>query len=346
MSRHSEGRKRRVAGAGLSFMLVCLSFGHARADEAPTEEPELVRAREEFRDGAELTKKHRWSDALAAFERSRALRPHAVTTFNVGLCERALGQYTRARSTFHRALDENAASGGAALAPSLVESANAYLGQIESLLVRAEVTLAPEDVDIAVDGRPLEQDRLSGDTRTLVSGTRTAGVGEPAPHGRFVLLLDPGHHVFGLSRVGLKPVVLGRSFDPGEKVDLPIALDKLDAYMQIDSDRDRVLVTVDEVDVGFAPVRLRRPAGRYHVAIRKKGLVTYKQEVLLDAGTTVTIRPVLVEEKTPLTQRWWFWAGAAALLVGTGVGVYYATAPSPERPPPAGGGLGWASDVR
>jgi Tfp pilus assembly protein PilF len=328
------------------------------ANQAEPSEADVVRAREEFLQGAELTKTNRWTDALAAFERSLKLRRHAVTTYNIAVCERALGQYTRAREMFRRALEENDAANGAQLAPTLIENTKAYTGQIEQLLVRANVQIAPDEVDIAIDGRPLERDKTApstggggggggtGPADTFVAGTRGAGPGERAPAARFQLLIDPGHHILLLSRAGFKPIALSRSFDAGQTLDLPLVLDKLDARLVVETDRDRAIVTVDDVDVGFAPVSLQRPAGRYHVVIRKKGFVPYVSDVVLDPGATVSLKPRLAEEKVALTQRWWFWTGAAALLVGTGVGVYFATAPSPQRPAPDGGGLGWAADVR
>lgn len=342
-------RRSDVAGA-IAFVLVATCAGIAHADEpspAPEEDPDVVRAREEFRVGADAAKRNRWNEALISFERSLKLRKHAVTTYNVALCERALGQYTRARQTLRHALDDNEAAGGRELATTQTDNARAYLGQIEALLAKVDVHLAPDDVELAVDGRPLERDASSDPKSPVwVAGTQPPGPGERAPSAHFQLAIDPGHHIFVLSRTGLKPIVLNRSFEPGQAIDLPLALDKLDAQLVVETRDERALVTVDDVDVGYAPVSLRRPAGRYHVTVRRRGFIPYAQDVALEPGATVKLTPQLAEEKTALTQRWWFWAGAAAILVGTGVGVYYATAPSPQRPAPDGGGLGWSVDIR
>ena len=49
----------------------------------------------------------------------------------------------------------------------------------------------------------------------------------------------------------------------------------------------------------------------------------------------------LPEERIPLTKRWWFWTGAAA-IVGAGVLVtYFATRPDPPPPPYETGSTGW-----
>ena len=58
----------------------------SEADDEPT-----VLARKEFLEGAALVRAERWGEALAAFERATKLKPHAVTTFNIAQCERAMG---------------------------------------------------------------------------------------------------------------------------------------------------------------------------------------------------------------------------------------------------------------
>ena len=72
----------------------------ARADD------DVARARELFVKGGQLVKDADWANALVAFEESSKLRSHPVTTFNVGQCLRAMGQYTRARRAFATALSE------------------------------------------------------------------------------------------------------------------------------------------------------------------------------------------------------------------------------------------------
>src|SRR5690606_9805599 len=116
---------------------------------------EIARAREAFRDGATLVKRERWAEAMAAFERSVALKPHAVTLFNIGYCQRALGQYTRAHATFSRALaahDASRSRGAGELSESLLEETRGYLAELDGLFARATVTLTPPDVTLSVDG--------------------------------------------------------------------------------------------------------------------------------------------------------------------------------------------------
>src|SRR5579859_6898324 len=85
-----EARQKFVEGAAL-----VKNRQWADAETAP-----IVEARQKFVEGAALVKNAQWADAETAFEESARLHPHAVTTFNIGACERAMGRYTKARALF------------------------------------------------------------------------------------------------------------------------------------------------------------------------------------------------------------------------------------------------------
>ena len=68
--------------------------GAERPAAERSEDPNVERAREAFRLGSTLARQGQWQDALSAYERSAELRPHAVTTYNIGYVERALGHLT------------------------------------------------------------------------------------------------------------------------------------------------------------------------------------------------------------------------------------------------------------
>lgn len=319
----------------------------AEEPPAPLTEDEATRtAREAFVAGAALVKKQQWAEALAAFERSHKLRPHAVTTFNIGYCERALGQYTRARSTFGQALrahEASASAGGGELSERLVQEIEGYVGEIDHILVRARVTLAPDDVALSVDGRPLLV--APGEPVTLIAGTRPPGEGERPPAGRFTLVLNPGPHVFTLRRKGFANAVVQQSFTPGSAPDLDFVLDRLPATLEITASEPGAVVAIDGVDVGVAPLTVSRPLGAYRVLVQKPDFVAYETEVVLEPGETTRMRAPLSPEEPALYERWWFWTGAAAVIAGAVVVTYAATRPDPERPAVDGGGLGWAVEV-
>ena len=299
-------------------LIVLAASAPAFADEAKpsaSETPDVTKARDEFVAGAELVKKAQWAEALAAFERSAKLRPHAVTTYDIGACLRAMGQYTRARETFVRALAENDKSGGAELSESLVADSKGYIAEIDRLLATATVHLAPANAAIAVDGRPLEV-VAGATTPTLVAGTLPPGAGTPPPVASFTLVLDPGAHVVTLSRKGFADAIVNRTFLPGSTTDLKLELDRLPATMHITSNQPGAVVTVNGSDVGVAPVDVSRPAGSYRLVVKKDHFVTYESQVQVQAGEEANLEAKLFAESTSLTQRWWFWTAAGVVAEG------------------------------
>ena len=297
-------------------------------------------ARDQFASGAELVKSAKWSEALAAFERSFVLVPHPVTLFNIGACERALGSYARARRTLSRALELDRTGASGTLPESARSDVAAFLAEIAAILVVVDVHLDPPQATIAVDGRPLEM-TIAGATPTLTAGLASPGPGSAPPAGDFRLEVDPGAHVLVLSRPGFEDIVRRETFTKGRGGSLDLVLSRLDGALEVRADRAGAAVSVDGIDVGAAPVTVRRPAGRYHVAVRKSGFVSFETDAVLEPGGRVELSAPLAPEKTPITKTWWFWTvagGAIALATAT---TYFVTRPDPERPAANGGGLGW-----
>jgi hypothetical protein len=332
---------------GAGFLLaVVVATVPARALAATGEDSSLAEARDDFLRGADFIRKLQYADALAAFEHSAKLHPHAATTYNIAVCFRAMGRYTLAQKKLAEALAQDHASGGAELSETLKAETHGFLEQIDGLLAKAEVTLLPADAAIAVDGHPLEvqlpaNGAPSPATPTLVAGTRPPGPGEAPPADKFSLVLDPGAHVLTLTRKGFADAVVNRIFPPGATTTLDLALDRLPATLSFASTSLAAAVTVNGIDVGLTPVDITRPAGQYEVAVKKTGFVTYETRVFAHAGERVDLLANLQPYKTPLTQRWWFWTAAGVLVSGVAVLTYAVTRPAPERPPLDGGGLGW-----
>jgi len=196
----------------------------APASEDASSDPKLAEARTAFKEGTSLARQAQWGEALLAFERSQNLRPHTFTTYNIGYCERALGRYTRARKLLARALAENDARGGTALSADVVNDARKYLAEMDKRVARATVTLDPTDAAVAVDGRPLEV--VAGDRtpQVLSAGTRELGPGEVPHSASFELLVDPGSHVFTVSRTGSNDLVVARTFSAGATTPVDLKL--------------------------------------------------------------------------------------------------------------------------
>src|SRR6185503_12362546 len=172
----------------------------------------------------------------------------------------------------------------------------------------------------------------AGPLPVMEAGSAQPGPGQAAPAGKFVLILDPGAHVFTVSRRGFADVVLNRTFRPGSQGDLDLKLDLLPATLKASSAQRGALVRVDEHDVGPVPVSVLRPPGKYTVEVAKDGFVPYRTKVTVKPGDEVVIPAQLSEDKPSILTRWWFWGGVA-VLVGAGVAITYAaTRPDPQPP--------------
>ena len=324
---------RRHVYIALVALAASLGATSARADGA------LDDARAEFRRGAELAKDTQWGAALTSFERSAQLRPHPWTTFNIGVCQRALGQYVRARRSFARALEERKPD--ADLPAGTVDDIRRFTAEIDGLVGALDVSLEPADARVAVDGQPLEPVGSEGGVPVVLAGTLAAGRGGPAPSKTFRVLLDPGHHVFVLARDGFSDAVHAEDVRAGERRAVRLTLDRLPARISVSSTRRDAVVVVDGLDVGTAPITVLRPAGRHRVVVRKVGFDAYETDAVVAPGQHAELVAKLREERPGIFSRWWFWAAAGAVVAGATVTTYALTRPEPDRPPLDGGGLGW-----
>lgn len=340
-----ERRTREVAGVGtpcprpiaVAVALIALAGAARAADPPPADEDPLAAARRAYFDGVERVKRAEWAEALMAFEQSAKLRPNAGTTFNIGVCERAVGHYLRARDAFSRALAEDAASKNQ-LTADQISDAGAFLSEIEQLLAHLQVHVDPPETEIAVDGRPLEVTR-AGAAVVLVAGTLPAGRGAAPPVPDFELVAEPGQHVFVLARKGYMNAVVQRRFEPGAHAALALEITRLAATIRVTAARPGAVVTVDDLDAGQAPIELSRPAGSYRVTVRKRGFVAYQTRVTVQPGEQVDLQAPLPPEQ-PIYKRWWLWS-SAVVLVGAVLGVSLGLGLNQPPPPYDEGNTHW-----
>lgn len=307
------------------------------SDDSSGETPE-AKAREAFIAGAKLAADLRWREALERFEASAALRPHPGTTYNIAICQRALGQYTRARESFQQVLEQAKSQ---PLDANLLEDTRAILGELKRVLAEVHIELTPKSAKLSIDGRPLSK---------TGSGRFVAGLRDPAPpeapgESDLRVTLDPGPHLLLISRRGYADYVKRLNVRPASRTSLRLELSRLPASLRIQANRKRAAVSIDGIDVGTAPISLSRPAGSYRVEVQREGFQPYVTDARLRSGEEVTLRAVLDPETVALSERWWFWAGIGVLAVGVGVTTYALTRPDPERPPLDGGSLGWTVEV-
>lgn len=326
-----------------TIVLLVLATSPALAAEpdkaAPsTADKELdAKVREEFRAGAKLIEESEWAAALAAFERSRALRDHPVTTYNIGVCQRFLGRYTLAERTLMQSLEKGPDEKNE-LPQMFRQQAEGYLAEIRKKLAHVTVKLTPPRAATAFDGRPLVP---AGSGSELVAGVAPPGEAKSIGAASFVVIADPGAHVLTFQLEGHDTIEVRRDLKPGATEEISVSLTEQNAELQIDADRSRAVVRVDDVDVGLTPIAVTRPPGQHSVVVQKDGFVTYKTALTLRPGQRTRLAAELPVEKIPITKRWWFWTGAAAIVAGGVLVTYFVTRPDPEPPPYQTGTTGW-----
>ncbi len=144
-----------------------------------------------------------------------------------------------------------------------------------------------------------------------------------------------------MSRKGYADAIVNHSFGPGTTTPVDLTLARLPATLDISSNVRGALVEVNGHDLGPVPVDVLRPAGTYRVVVSKDGFESYETQVAVKAGEQATLRARMSEQTVPLTKRWWFWTGAAAVLAGGAFATYALTRPTPEPPPYDGGSTNW-----
>jgi hypothetical protein len=305
-----------------------------KADSAPLD-PNTAQAAEEFVKGTEAVKAGQWNEALAHFERANQIKPSPIAVFNIGYCQRATGRYVLAIQSFDEALKR-----ADAMPAAQADEAKAFAAELRAQLVHVKVTLDPPNARITVDGRPLIA-LGPGNDSVLVAGVAPAGEGTTPKQPVFEMLVDPGMRLVTASFPGHANILLSKEYAPGATEELPIKLKELPATVRIEANQARAVVMVDGRDVGLAPVRLTRPAGSYQLQILKHGFVTYETSLRLTPGQNTQLTARLTAEREAITQKWWFWGGAAAIVAGGVTAVYLLSRPDAQ---PAGyqrGSMDW-----
>ncbi len=326
----------RAAWLSLSLLAAVASprASFAQAPAPAAGDDATARGRAAFLRGIELSHKEQWGDALTAFEEAATARNAPIVGFNIAYCQRALGRYVAARRAIKRVLLDTTG-----LEPGQIEDSKAYLADFEKLIVRVKVTIDPPTAALTIDGRLLVAEEGSVDT--YLGSVGPAGVGASLGKSTFVVLLDPGPHVFRAVRPGHGDALVNRSFRAGDNAALELRLDVMPATVSIRSEPLSAIVRVDKREVGVAPIEFQRPAGTYRVQVIADNYEPYDATLDLAPGQRSDLTAKLNPYKEPITKKWWFWTGAAAIVAGGVVLTYVLTRPTPQPPPYDQGNANW-----
>lgn len=166
----------------------------ASADEADAR----TRSRALFVEGVAALEGARARDALPLFEQAYRLFPHYSTLYNIGVCQRSLGQHAAAATSFARYLDE----GG-------MEIPTDERARVAELLAAEEERVATLTLDVVPNGN------------LVIDGS--------AATPRKPVHLEPGTHVLEASKPGFVSQRVPLSTAAGTRSSLTIALEPIPA---------------------------------------------------------------------------------------------------------------------
>jgi hypothetical protein len=150
-----------------------------------------------FDEGLRALQEERFADALAAFETSYRLDPVPVVLYNIGMCQRELGDPAAART----ALLRYAAAPGEGDPPDLREQAERTIREIDALLASLTVNVEPSGATVLIDAIDVG----------------TAPLAEP-------LRLNPGRHVVDARADGFDPGTVEVDLSAGESATVTMRL--------------------------------------------------------------------------------------------------------------------------
>lgn len=179
--------------------------------------------------------------------------------------------------------------------------------------------------------------------------------------------LPAGEHTVKVHRIGYADFVKKVTLAAGKPLELDAKLVAINAVVSVTSDVPDAQVFVNGRSVGTAPItELELPAGAIELSVRKDGFKEDKQRLTLVAGKDYPVvvkfnpggsstlvaskdRPVETSltpiddgrsnavtgtvEEAPITTKWYFWAGVAAVAAGVVIGSVLAANASANATP-------------
>lgn len=166
----------------LAAVLLLPSLAAAQPDEAT--DPDTEVAAREFNRGGELYEQRRYTEAIAAFERAKAIRPLPAFDYNIARCYDRLGQWQKAVESYRRYLaaagDAKDAAETRARVEVLVERARQEEAQSAPPTTApppATATAPPIAAPPATTRRPLGRAKTIAGAVVLAAGVALAATG-------------------------------------------------------------------------------------------------------------------------------------------------------------------------
>jgi hypothetical protein len=250
----------------------------------------------------------RYADALVAYQQAAALSPkYSGVLYSIARAHQMLGEFTQAL----RALEQ--------FEQQASPESKAKVGQLDRLFADLRSRVGTLQLTCNVTGaRVLVRDKIIGTT--------------PLPATR----LPAGSATLELELDGFFPLHRDIVVPGGGALTLELDLHaRLSSGMLVVSTVPggaRISVDGQPQGTSSPSVELALLAGNHRISAVREGYEDASVPIVLRAGTTRNVQLEL-ERSRPLSSRWWFWAGAGAVIAG---GVALTAALLTERPADTG----------
>jgi len=108
-----------------------------------------AKAKKLFKEGVSYFESGKHAQALEAFQKSYELKPHWAIRFNLGLCYKELGMYTKAKEEFLGFIEE----GGADVKEATEKEVEKELAFLNGIIAVIEIDVNVADAEIWMDGK-------------------------------------------------------------------------------------------------------------------------------------------------------------------------------------------------
>jgi hypothetical protein len=275
--------------------LSCSQSARAQ-DQQPPEPPPLAEsltgeAKEAYDAAREAFDQHRYQAALERFRRAHALSGDARLYWNMAVCEKSLGRFTKVVKTIQRYIAES----GDKLSDKERERAAAVEAAARQRLRPLRISTKPATSEVWIDGE------LVGTTPLPIDAA-----------------IDPGSHVIAIKRTGFEPVEHAVTVASQPEVTLDVTLQPIVPPGTIDviaAPGDTIVI--DGVLVGVGNYRGPLARGAHTLRVAAAGKKTHQVDVAVEPGTNK--RVVVRLERAGLSPR------AIGLIAGGAVTVTVAT---------------------
>lgn len=287
------------------FVLIVASPSPALAQTKKPEDPATALKRQ----GDEAMDALRYDDAIALYTRAYETNGMPAALYNRGRVHQARGQWVKALDDIDRFARE-ATPELRARVPDLEAIQSELRSHIATVSMTANVAgarILVRGVDVGTTplAKPLRLDAGKARVEVNAEGHQSHTEEIDLPGGResaFAFTLQP------IVRTGV--LVVRATSDGGD-------------------------VTIDGKALGRSPLEAELAPGTHRIAIRKEGFVDASTSAVLAVGERKEV-VVPLESKPSIFGRWWFWAGASAIVAG---GVVLSIALLTERSPDQGDGF-------